>query len=170
MTFLKKMKNKTVVYLTKDKSSAALKRAALDDYFGEGEIGVLPSGKPAILSPEGYFISVSHSESVVMVAISTVPIGVDLEEIRAFDYSLLKKRFLSEKEKNEVTDVQSFFKVWVKKEAEAKISGDGVFSMRGKDTSAVFNFLSGEVTRFAGKAFCAVIATFQPISYTIKEI
>lgn len=165
-----KMKNKTVLYLTKDKSSAALKRAALDDYFGSGEIGVLPSGKPVILSPEGYFISVSHSGGVVALVISDTPVGLDIEEVREFDFSHLKERFLSEREKSEVKDAASFFNVWVKKEAEAKISGDGIFSMRGKDTSALFTSLSKEVSLLAGRDFSACIATFQPVSYIVKEL
>ena len=164
------MKSKTVLYLTKDKSSAALKRAALDDYFGRGELGVLPSGKPVILSPEGYYISVSHSGEVVAVVISDTPIGVDIEEVRELDFSLLKERFLSEKEKSEVKDVKSFFSGWVKKEAESKITGEGIFSLRKKDTSALFTSVSKEVSVFAERDFSASIATLKPISYTIKEL
>ena len=144
------MKNKTILYLTKDKSSAALKRAALDDYFGFGEIGVLESGKPVILNPEGYHISVSHSGDIKGVVISPVPIGVDIEEIKEFDYSKIWEWFLSENEKNEVIDLNTFFNVWVKKEAESKISGKGVFSLRYKDTSAIITSLSEEVSAFAG--------------------
>lgn len=164
------MKSKTVLYLTKDKSSAALKRAALDDYFGTGELGVLPSGKPVILSPEGYYISVSHSGEVVAVVISDTPIGVDIEEVRELDFSLLKERFLSEKEKSEVKDVKSFFSVWVKKEAESKITGEGIFSLRKKDTSALFTSVSKEVSIFAERDFSASIATLKPISYIVKEL
>lgn len=163
------MKNKTVLYLTKDKSCAALKRAALDDYFGFGEIGVLDSGKPVITNPKGYYISVSHSGNVIGVVISPQPIGVDIEEIRDFDYSKISERFLSENEKNEVTDKTSFFNVWVKKEAESKISGKGIFSLRQKDTSAIFTSASKEVSAFAGKEMSACLASFSEIFYTIKE-
>ena len=166
----KKMKNKTVLYLTKNKNSAALKRAALDDYFGFGEIGVLDSGKPVITNPEGYYISVSHSGEIIAVVISPVPVGVDIEEIKEFDYSKIWEWFLSDNEKNEVTDNLSFFNVWVKKEAESKISGKGIFSLRYRDTSAMFTCLSKEVSAFAGKEFSAYIASFSEIFYTIKEI
>ena len=164
------MRNKTVLYLTKDKSCAALKRAALDDYFGYGEIEVLDSGKPVITNPEGYHISVSHSGEIKGVVISPVPIGVDIEEIKEFDYLKIWKSFLSENEKNEVTDIPSFFNVWVKKEAESKISGKGIFSLRQKDTSAMFTSVSKEVSAFAGREFSACLASFSEIFYIIKEI
>lgn len=166
----KKMKSKTIVYLTKNKSSAALKRAALDDYFGGGEIDVLPSGKPVIVNPMGYYISVSHSAEIVGVVISDVEVGIDIEVIRDFNYDNLYGRFLSLNEKQEVKDKNSFFKVWVRKEAESKISGEGIFSLRQRDTSAKFTDISKEISVFAGKEFCGCIASFSSFSYIVKEI
>lgn len=173
-TFLRKMnpkmKSKTVVYLTKDKGSAALKRAAIADYFGEGEIGVLDSGKPVIVKPEGYHISVSHSGEIVGVVISNVPIGLDIEEVKDIDYSRIKEKFLSEKESEEASSLSSFFNVWVRKEAESKISGKGVFSLRKKDTSANIVYISKEVSSFSGVKMSACLASFSSITYTIREI
>ena len=77
---------------------------------------------------------------------------------------------MSEKEKSEVKDVKSFFSGWVKKEAESKITGEGIFSLRKKDTSALFTSVSKEVSVFAERDFSASIATLKPISYTIKEL
>jgi 4'-phosphopantetheinyl transferase len=164
------MQNKTVVYLIKDFSSAALKRAATRDYFGEAEISYLENGKPIIKSPEGYFISVSHSFGIAAVVISDKPIGIDIEKIREFDFSRMKKGFLSEKEAKKVNTLEGFFDVWVKKEAEVKISGEGIFSVRKKEGKAVYTNLSSDVSAFAGEPFSACLASFSPLQYEIKEL
>ena len=167
---MKAMKNKTVVYLIKDKDSAALKRAATHDYFGEAEISYLENGKPIIKSPEGYHISVSHSGTLTALVISDLPIGIDIERVREFDFSRLKERFLSEKEREAVLSKEDFFKIWVKKEAEAKIEGGGVFAMREKDATATFSSISEELSSFAGEAYEGTIASFSKIDYTVRKL
>lgn len=164
------MQNKTVVYLIKDLGSAALKRAATHDYFGSGEISYLENGKPIIKNPEGYFISISHSFGISALVISDVPIGIDIEKIRDFDFSRMKKGFLSEKEENDAKTLRDFFDIWTKKEAEAKISGDGIFSLRKKDGKALYTSLSKEISDFAGEPYSATIASFSRVNYEVKEL
>jgi phosphopantetheinyl transferase len=159
------MKNKTIVYLKKDISSAALKRAAIADYFGEAEIEKEPSGKPIIKNPEGYYISVSHSGGVVAIIISDKQVGIDIEEKREIDFEKIRKGFFSESEKNE-----PFFDVWVKREAEGKLSGEGVFALRKKELFCTFTFISKEVSQFAGRDFSGCIASKESLFYTIKEL
>lgn len=167
---MKAMKNKTVVYLIKDKSSAALKGAATRDYFGEAELSYLENGKPIIKSPEGYYISVSHSGTLAALVISDVAVGIDIERVRDFDFSRLKERFLSEKEREAVLTKEDFFEIWVKKEAEAKIDGKGIFASRGKDVSASFVSLSDVLSSFAGERYEGVLASFLPIDYTVRKL
>ncbi len=160
-----KMKNETIVYLKKDLGSAALKRAAIADYFGEAEIEVLKSGKPIIKKPEGYFISVSHSSGIAAIVISDKEVGIDIEEKREIDTEKIKKGFFTESEKDE-----PFFDVWVKRESEGKLRGDGVFTLRKKELSSVFTFISKEVSAFAKRDFSACLASKENLFYTIKEL
>lgn len=163
--FQTKMKNETIVYLKKDLGSAALKRAAIADYFGYAEIEVLPSGKPIIKKPEGYFISVSHSSDIVAVVISDKEVGIDIELKRVFDTEKVKKGFFCDSEMNE-----DFFDVWVKKEAEGKLRGDGVFALRKKEVSSHITFISKEVSDFAKRDFSACIASKNALLYTVREL
>ena len=165
MTKPTKMKNKTIVYLKKDINSAALKRAAIADYFGEAEIEVHPSGKPIIKSPKGYYISVSHSGDIVALVISDKEVGIDIEEKREIDFDKIRKGFFIESEKSE-----PFFDVWVKREAEGKLSGEGVFALRKKELSCKFSFISKEVSEFSGRDFSGCIASKERLFYTIKEL
>lgn len=164
-----KMKNNTVVYLIKEQGSATLKRVALADYFGEAEMTALPSGKPVITKPQGYYVSISHSGGVAGMVISPVPVGLDIEKVSERDVTRLKRSFLSDKEKKEL-EKSSFFEIWVRKEASAKLSGEGIFSKRKKDASDFYTSLSREVSDFSGSPFSAVLASEKPLLYTVKEL
>lgn len=164
------MKNKTVLYLSKNKDSAALKRAATRDYFGECEMGRLDNGKPVIISPEGFFISVSHSGDVTAIVISDTPVGLDIEEIRDIDFEKIKNGFFSKKDAEKITDKKSFFEYFVKKEAESKISGEGIFKTRKKELCMAFTPLSKEVSDFAEKPFSGTLASDTILSLTIRKI
>ena len=49
------------------------------------------NGAPYIENSEEKFVSISHSKKSIAVAISSIPIGIDIEEIDRKQYSLLKK-------------------------------------------------------------------------------
>ncbi len=164
------MKNKTILYLSKEKDSAALKGAATRDYFGDCLLGRLESGKPIIINPQGYFISVSHSGGVTAVVISDTPVGLDIEEIREIDFEKIKKGFFSDEDAEKITDLNSFFEFWVKKEAESKISGEGIFKSRKKDISMIFTSLSREISTFAEKSFSGTLAADKTLSFTIRKM
>ena len=151
------MKNKTVLYLSKNKESAALKGAATRDYFGECEISRLENGKPVIIRPEGFYISVSHSGEVTAVVISDTPVGLDIEEIRAIDYEKIKMGFFASTDAEKITDKNSF-------------SGEGIFKTRKKPLSMTFTSISLEISTFAGKPFSATLAADKTLSLTIRII
>lgn len=164
------MKNKTVLYLSKDKDSAALKRAATRDYFGECEISRLENGKPVITRPEGFYISVSHSGEVTAVVISDTPVGLDIEEIRDIDFEKIKNGFFAFSDAEKITDKNTFFEYFVKKEAESKVSGEGIFKTRKKELSMTFTPLSAEISTFAGKPFSGTLASDKTLFFTIRII
>jgi 4'-phosphopantetheinyl transferase len=79
-----------------------------------------PHGKP---STKGAEFSVSHSGGKIVVAVTeSVPVGVDVEEIRETrDSAALAAYVLAETESSD-----GFFTTWARKEAVTKATGDGL--------------------------------------------
>lgn len=150
-----KMKNNTVLYLMKGENnkSALLKRRALDDYFSGGELVVTEKGKPVISGRSDFGISISHSGGVLAAVISNCNVGLDVQERMPRDKERLKS-FFHESERE-----LDFYDTWVRKEAYGKMTGDGIFSQKGKKLpeGVIFWDISKEVSGFAGKDLSAVI-------------
>lgn len=83
--------------------------------------------KPVIKDNEHLHISKAHSKGLVMVVISDTNVGADIEKLRA---TYVKKRILSDKELNEVTQFKNMLdkdlyilQLWTAKEAFVKFYG-----------------------------------------------
>lgn len=100
-------------------ASLILKRKYIGDYY----LG--DKGKP--LSRDKFF-NISHSHDVVILGISPLPIGVDIELVRDIDEKL-KKYISNQEEEKYITTNKNFFEVWTSKEALSKCIGLGI-SMR----------------------------------------
>ncbi len=79
--------------------------------------------------------SVSHSGSLVVVAMAETEVGIDVEEIKEKPYGRIIERNFTAGEAAEVKDLESFLKVWTKKEAYLKLTGDGLSGLRSSDVS-----------------------------------
>ena len=81
-----------------------------------------------------FYFSLSHSENAIMVAISSLAVGVDIEFINNPRSLAFAKRILSEKECEEYdcSDDKAAYLItkWTQREAVYKHSGEGVFSPR----------------------------------------
>ena len=91
-------------------------------------------GKPYFENIPLYF-SLSHSGSVVMLAVSEREIGADLQEMKKTNWEKLSERFYAGEEKerlhrlfekNPARAREEFFRLWCLKEAYGKWSGEGV--------------------------------------------
>lgn len=95
-------------------------------------------GKPCFKEDIPLFLSISHSEDQIVLALSAYPIGVDLQKME-FKGSLpaderarkMANRFFSKEESAYVTEnsgllLSRFFEVWTKKEAYVKMLGTGI--------------------------------------------
>lgn len=89
-------------------------------YVGEYEIN--EHGKPI---SENKFFNVSHSHGYVVFVLDNAPIGIDVEQIRSFNQSLIDFVF-NDEEKKYIHDVTSFFELWTNKEALVKALGTGI--------------------------------------------
>ena len=121
-----------------------IKKSEIEFFFDD-------NGKPFVKNA-GIFISISHSDNLVICAVSDKNIGVDIEKIRKVNFRTAK-RFCTEKEKmyifgkmpdenslNNVSDdtLIRLFEIWTKKEAYGKMLGKGIlYDMKNTDVSFV---------------------------------
>jgi 4'-phosphopantetheinyl transferase len=78
----------------------------------------LPGGSP--------HLSISHSGDRVVLAVSDVPVGVDVERLdRKVDSTRLAKRVLLPEERDGIETPLDFLRAWTRKEAVVKATGEG---------------------------------------------
>ena len=86
-------------------------------------------GKPGVEGHPEIQFSLSHSGAMIVFAQASVPVGVDVEEIRDIDISVFD-RFLSGEEKSMIASREdpllSFYTVWTVREAFSKQTGQGL--------------------------------------------
>ncbi len=94
-------------------------------------IGVAPDGKPFLLSG-GVEFNVSHSDDLAVFAVSTSPVGVDVEAVREIgSRDALVERFFAADEREQYLGLPAglrqagFFRGWTCKEAVLKGIGCG---------------------------------------------
>lgn len=84
-------------------------------------------GKPKLAEcgNDRLHFNLSHSGDMVLIAIATQPVGVDIEFARPLDYAGLASHCFAAEEARRVIDSHSFFEHWTAKEAVIKASGRG---------------------------------------------
>ena len=96
--------------------------------YGESELCYHSNGQP-YLSGSNEFISISHSGNLVVIAISSEPVGVDVEKQRNIS-PRHGKSFVNETEMQRFVDdnnsSQEFLRIWTVKEAAYKAAPDKV--------------------------------------------
>ncbi len=90
------------------------------------------NGKPFLKGVEGFNFNISHSEDLVMVAVSENETGCDIEKITETDLDIAKKFFFREEYENIAALPASeernelFFRYWTLKESFMKATGLGM--------------------------------------------
>lgn len=100
-----------------------LLRLALFQTYGFQEIPALvlgKSGKPVLSEYPAIHFSISHTDGAVLVGISDVPLGVDLEKLRPVSQRVLARLTAAGQSQEE------YFRNWVRYEAAVKRRGEGV--------------------------------------------
>jgi len=96
-------------------------------------------GKPYFKNLPWYF-SMSHSGEYVFCAVSDEEIGADIQMCKPLKNHHLGKRYFTEREqqllewKTEEERQKLFYRLWTKKEAYGKLTGDGIGDAVGLDT------------------------------------
>ena len=112
-------------------ASLYLKKKYIGDHY------ISDKGKP--LSKDKYF-NISHAYGYVLLAISDIDIGVDIEGNRKVEDEL-KRYIASDEEYDLMVDDQIFYKVWTSKESLLKCVGTGLVSNLKEIPSLPFNGL-----------------------------
>ena len=109
------------------------------------EIALTNRGKPYFPQyPEVQF-NLSHTAGAVLVGLAEEPLGVDIEHIRPVSQRAMRR--LADVETRE-----DFFRSWVRREARAKRSGDGVGTMMRSETPLQYREVYYEIETFPGYA------------------
>lgn len=91
-------------------------------------------GKPYLKGYPTFQYSLSHSGKWVACAVDTIPVGIDIQEIKSWKITLAK-RFFHEEEYNRLLALQesdmdrqtrAFYSMWTAKESAVKWSGRGI--------------------------------------------
>lgn len=117
------------VYLinVKENENASLKaRHFLKKLFGEDiTFKNGKKGKPYIEGKPHIHFNISHTDGLLVIAVSECSVGVDAEKIREVDIRV-KKRFTKAEAEYIGYDTVRFFEIWTKKEAFLKQKGVGL--------------------------------------------
>ena len=123
----------------------------------EGALSYTALGKPCLSDAQ---IGITHTAEQVFCAVSDgeSPVGIDAEEINgrldAKRRQAMAKRWFSDAEQAlAMASEREFYRVWTRKEAYVKMTGEGLCGVRELDTAAVACSFS---TFFEGEAVITV--------------
>lgn len=101
-------------------------------------------GKPALIESSLQF-NVSHSHQLGLIAISLLPIGIDIEHLRPTSVLQLAQRYFHPQEYDFLTSLPiekqltTFFQFWTAKEAYLKGTGEGLTGLQQIEVSLTPN-------------------------------
>ena len=127
-------------------------------------------GKPYLTEHPEIEFNISHSGDYVVIAFSDRPVGIDVQEMSATsDVDRLAKHVMTPKEyahfQEEEDRETAFYRLWVRKEAYIKRTGDGLYlDLRTLPEEGWY-----EEIAIAPQYACAICAE-EPLNVTVEEI
>ena len=108
-----------------DKNSIDKARVCVAHYLGRtANISYFGTGKPYVVN-EDIYISVTHTGSDLVVAVSTKEVGIDIEYKRSRHFDSISRHMFGD---TEIKTLDDFYLEWTKYESKFKHNGeDGVF-------------------------------------------
>ena len=114
------------------------------------EIALTDKGKPYFPQYPNVHFNISHTGGAVLVGVSDKPIGVDIEKVRPVSERSMRRLA-------DASTAEEFFQSWVRREARAKRSGDGVSTMMRSESPLQYGEYYYELETFSG--YVAGVAT-----------
>ena len=102
-------------------------------------------GKPIA---DGKFFNVSHCKGAVVIALSDSEVGVDIENVRPVNESLINY-VADKKETAYIKNDEDFFRLWTAKESLAKAHGKGLI----RDVKTIPAFPFDGIKEYCGKRY-----------------
>ena len=122
--------------------------------------------------------SLSHSNNVVVVAISTEQVGVDIEAVSSFTGracdDVFVSRVLNNTERQQLMRceparrAQTLAQLWTRKESIFKMRGGPYFAPRSIDTTLPASATSGRLLEIDGKEYALSVATSVPMKVDLQ--
>lgn len=123
--------------------------------------------KPSFKNRPDIHFSISHSHGKLVIAICNKNIAIDIQDYKNIDYPKIIPKILSEDEKNQVKDLESFFELWTKKECLMKYTGKGLtLDLPKYSTNKKIKDYEFKITKYENYILCLL----KPINYQIKYI
>lgn len=129
-----------------------------------------PKGKPDFVGEKGHF-NLSHSGEFVCAVFDRNEIGVDIQWVRPLQDMRLANRYFSEREREALASCvdqeeqeKLFYRIWVKKESYAKLTGEGIAAVLEQDTFS----LSRQVIwqeREISEGYCIAVCQYRKENY-----
>lgn len=114
--------------------------------FDDDDTDFGPNGKPFFPAHPEICFSLSHSGDLVVCAVSQRTVGADVEEIKPVRESnlFIARRYFTKEEQDELAltkpdpektafDPSVFTKIWTRKEAYVKMTGEGIQALQAAD-------------------------------------
>lgn len=103
--------------------------------------------------------SLSHSEGLWMCMFSDKNCGLDLQYMKDCDYEKIAGKYFLPEEISYVKEhgIEGFYKIWVRKEAYAKMTGEGIFGISCPNVLSEgqgYSFTELEISDEMKCAFC----------------
>lgn len=124
----------------------ALLRYALHKYYGISDTTVAKTdrGKPYLADNPELHISITHTDTLVAVALSDSPVGVDAQTVTDKIYGRVAERMFTAGEREYAAKShENFYEVWTKKESFVKMTGEGL-----SHRTAEIDVLTGDQASF----------------------
>lgn len=146
-------------------------RTILAGYVGsapaEIAFGYSRFGKPELAGGTRLRFNASHSSGRQLIAIASGrEVGVDLERVRPdFAFEDIVRRFFPPEERAAISDAESFFRAWTRREAFLKATGQGLSGLR---TAAPPSWTVADLD--AGEGWAAAIAVKGGVCRVVRHV
>lgn len=153
-----------------DKLRSLVAGLLLRHEIGERAVALGEHGKPYA---EDVYFSLSHSGSIVAIAVDDVEVGMDVEQIADESRLKIAERFYHPHERETVRKAadqpRAFTRIWTCKEAYLKMTGEGISAdLTAFDTDAPP--LSDQIVSFDLEGYCLSVCSAEKINADVVYI